>query len=169
MATVTLASNQALTKQGIGEITWGINLSDVAKKIDEVVPDNADITNIILHFNGTAYNNAILGANNEYAHCGLVDNDEDLIKNNSGETNGTNIFSYGPFKIGNKETVNMESQAWGITRYFGTRSPHSVQNTSYSRLTVGFSSKATYKQTYTFNLYLDVSYTIPTYTLVVTV
>jgi uncharacterized repeat protein (TIGR02543 family) len=165
---ISLVSNKELTLQGSGEVTWGISLSDIASKINADVPDNALITKITLKFSGTAYNNAsLLYTANDYAVGGLTNSDSDAITNTSGGTGGTNLFKQGPFRVDSKETKNLDNQSIDITKYFAAATPHSVQNTSYSRLTIAFSSQSTYKKIYTFSLSLDVTYEIPTYTVTV--
>jgi hypothetical protein len=165
MATISLISNKELTLQGSGEVTWGITLEEIRAKIDEVIADNSKFDKLTLKFSGTAYNNAILYAYNEYAVCGLTNSDSDAITNTSGGTGGTNLFKYGAFEIPNKTTVNLDSQSIDITDYFYKWNPHSVQNTSYSRLTVAFSSKATYKKTYKFSLSIEVTEHVNTQTV----
>lgn len=165
---ISLASNKELALSGSGEVSWGIALSDIAAEIDKEVPDNAQITNVTLKFSGTAYNNNIFGALNEYAICGLTNSDSDAASNTSGGTGGTNLFNYGPFEIGGRKTVNIPEQSIDITKYFNENSPHSVQNTSYSRLSVAFTSKAIYNKKYTFSLSLEVTTHTHSYTSKVT-
>ena len=162
---ISLLSNHEIKLSGSGEATWGIPLSDIATKINNAVPDNAVITKITLNFSGKSYNNNLLGALNEYAICGLTNSDSEAASNTSGGTGGTNLFKYGPYEIGGKSTVNLQSQSVDITKYFNARTPHSVQNTSYSRLTLAFTSKNYYNKTHTVSLSLDVTYEVPKYTI----
>jgi hypothetical protein len=165
---ISLLSNHEIKLSGSGEATWGIPLSDIATKINNVVPDNAEITKITLNFSGKSYNNNILGAMSEYAICGLTNSDSEAASNTNGGTGGTNLFKYGPYEIGGKSTVNLQSQSVDITKYFNARTPHSVQNTSYSRLTLAFTSKNYYNKTHTVSLSLDVTYHTHSYTSTVT-
>lgn len=162
---ISLLSNHEIKLSGSGEATWGIPLSDIATKINNAVPDNAEITKITLNFSGKSYNNNLLGALNEYAICGLTNSDSEAASNTNGGTGGTNLFKYGPYEIGGKSTVNLQSQSVDITKYFNARAPHSVQNTNYSRLTLAFTSKNYYNKTHTVSLSLDVTYEVPKYTV----
>lgn len=158
MGTISLTSNNALTMSGSGETTWGIALSDISSKIKSDNTNNAKIKKITLKFSGTSYNNAAYSCQSEYYACGLVNSDSDVATSNSGGTGGTNLFKYGKYSIGSKSTVTLPSQSIDITTYFGSTSPHSVQNTDYSRLGVAFTSQALAKKTYTFSLSIEVEY-----------
>ena len=156
---IYLASQQTMRLSGIGEVTWGINLSDVRSKIDNELPDNAEIEKITLYFYGSSYNNNILKAYNEYVHCALTNSDSEAASNNDGGSgNCTNLIKYGPYEISGKSTTTIPDQTADITKYFGAVTPHNVQNTNYSRLTVAFTSKAVYNKDETFSVLLLINY-----------
>ena len=163
---ISLVSNHEMRLSGIGEVTWGMTLSDIRTKIDNELPDGAKITKITLNFSGKSYNNNILKAYNEYVHCALTNSDSEAASNNEGGTgNCTNLFVYGPYEISGRGTTTLPNKSVDITKYFGEYAPHNVQNTSYSRLTIAFTSKAVYNKDETFSLSIDVTYEIPTYTI----
>lgn len=163
---ISLVSNHEMRLSGIGEVTWGIPLSDIKTKIDNEVPDNAKVTKITLNFSGKSYNNNIFGALNEYVHCALTNSDSEAASDTSGGTgNCDNLFVYGPYEINGRSTTTLPNKSVDITKYFGEFTPHNVQNTSYSRLTVAFTSKAVYNKDETFSLSIDVTYEVPKYTI----
>lgn len=163
---ISLVSNHEMRLSGIGEVTWGMTLSDIRTKIDNEVPDNAKITKITLNFSGKSYNNNILKAYNEYVHCALTNSDSEAASDTAGgKGNCDNLFMHGPYEINGRGTTTLPNKSVDITKYFGEFSPHNIQNTSYSRLTIAFTSKAVYNKDETFSLSIDVTYEIPTYTI----
>jgi hypothetical protein len=145
MSTITLASDKTLQLNSSNKkVSWGKALSELPTVIDNLVSDGKHIKSITLKFSGKIYNNNILPCDDEYVICGLTDNDSDAATNTSGGTGGTNLFKLGPLDVDGKTTVNYSEQSIDITKYFKATSPHSVQNTSYSRLSVVFTSQNIY-------------------------
>lgn len=158
MPKILLASDKEIQlNSSKKEDSWGIALSELPPVIDNIVSEGNHIKSITLKFSGKIYNNNILPCDDEYVICGLTNNDSDAATNTSGGTGGTNLFKLGPLDVGGRKTVNYSEQSIDITKYFKATSPHSVQNTSYSRLSVAFTSQNIYTKDITFSLSLDIA------------
>ena len=165
MASISLVSNFQETLQGTGIVSWDMSLSDIASKIKANMPANSHITQVTLNVSGTAYNNG-MKIGDEYV-LGSLTNGTAGAANNSGAANGEEVYRYGAYEIAYKATVTLPSKPKDITKYFNSRTAE-VQNTSYSRLAVSFTSKSPWKKTYTLSVSLDVTYSTHSYTSSVT-